>query len=160
MNKAALVVTGFAALAVSAAVNAATCDQVSILVETEETSPLTNSGTAWFTFLGQTYTGSLNGLVVGYDPVAQLPTRIKYVFRSDQGTLWLTGYPDFASFAALTFDENGDYVKYLLDVDIVVTGGSLDGLPVTSQDVRASGSLDWETKLETFVSNKVGEFCR
>lgn len=135
------------------------CYPASILVETKETSLLTNSGTAWFTFAGQTYKGSLKGLVVGFDPVSQFPTRIRYVFRSTQGTLWLTGYPVIESFAALTFDKDGNYVKYLLDVDIEITAGSLDGQTISSNGVRAYGSLDWETKLETFISNGVGEFC-
>ena len=150
-----------AALAQAQAAEAATaCSPASILVETKETSLLTNSGKAWIAFDGDTYEGALDGLVTMIDPVTMFPTRIHYVFSSERGNMLLTGYPDGSSLIPVAFNASGEPTKMLLDIAIEVTLGRLDGAAIKSEGVVMTGTLNTETKLETFVSNKVGSLCR
>jgi hypothetical protein len=164
MLKATLVIAVILSSALAQALEAGesprVCSPASILVETEETSLLTNSGKAWIAFDGDFYEGTLDGLVTRFDPVAMFPTRIRYLFRSERGNLLLTGYPDGMSLNPVAFNALGEPTKLLLDIAIEVNFGRLDGAIVKSEGVVMTGTLDTETKLETFVSNNVGSLCR
>jgi hypothetical protein len=149
-----------AIIAAFPAFSAGNCQPAAMLVETQQTSPLSNEGTAYINVGNEWYEGVLKGTVVAYDPVTYFPTRIRYRFVHGGNVLVLIGRPVLASYAPLTFDSSGYPVKALLDINVSVASGTLGGVYTSSSGIVFTGVFDVGTTFETFVSNKVGAFCK
>jgi hypothetical protein len=108
--------------ATTAVATTMTCAPALGMVETAQT-PTGNDGTAWLRTARGTYTGRLIGTVKAVN-AAGLPSRLSYVFRSPAGTVWLTGTPNYARYADMDQD------RYVLALQLKVTGGKLDSKPV------------------------------